>query len=147
MLFGICRDCNKKTDEIDFHDHMASRCLDCKKKRLGREPRELTEEEVRERFLKQVAVLIQYWETESRTPDLHGKMTGLAFSILSMLDGCSMGIPGFIVAPSTNRDDKAHRQAHHEDWYPQNHEANVNCDISGGLRDQLYKYVQDLIKT
>jgi len=143
MTFEICEDCGAKTEEIDLQGDGQFRCLLCKKKRLGHEPREFTEEEVRERFLRQVAVLIQYWETESRTPDLHGKMTGLAFSILSMLDGCSMGIPGFIVAPCGHPDDKAYHQAHYENWYPENHEADVKCDISGGLHDQLHKYVQD----
>lgn len=142
MTWKICEDCGQKTEEIDLHGDGQFRCLLCKKKRLGHEPRELTEEEVRERFLKQVAGLIQYWETSSGAPGLHDKMTGLAFSILSMLDGCSMAIPGFIIAPCPHPDDQAYNQTNYENWYPQNHKADVKCDISGGLHDQLHKYVQ-----
>ena len=100
--------------------------------------KEKTEDEVREEFLAHIRMLVKYWNTQPDR-DCEGKLNGLAFSILAMLDGCSTDICGFIVAPHVHEDDKQHCIEHGEDYYPQNHESNIKGDIAGGLHDLFYK--------
>jgi len=89
------------------------------------EPREYTEAEISQQLIEHVWHLIDYWGKSVSTE--REKMVGLASSILAVLDG------GFIVAPSTSRVDKQYNIKFKENWYPQNHDSNVKCDISGGL--------------
>jgi hypothetical protein len=107
------------------------------------EPREYTTEEVREMLLRHIWGLIHYWEHDSRTADLHGKMTGLAFSILSTLDGSSVEIPSFLVAPSPHPDDREYHKENGENWFPENHENEINCDIGGVLHEWFHSFDPD----
>lgn len=99
--------------------------------------REYTQEEIKKMFLEHIRSLISYWINESRTPDLQGKMNGLAFSILSFLDGESLVAPKFIVCPDPHEDDKEYNKAQGNNWYPQVTENVV--DIAGSLHDGFYK--------
>lgn len=96
---------------------------------------ELTEDEVRQRFLEHVWGMVDYWERETRATTMRERLEGLAFTLLSTLDGCAMDLPAFIVAPCPHPDDKAFNQGEGDDWWPENHEADVQCDISGGLHE------------
>lgn len=105
--------------------------------------RERTTEEVRQEFIEHIRCMVDYWERvklepERGTTDARRRLRGLAHSILVTLDGRS-NLPAFIVAPRPHERDKAYHQENGEDWYPENHEANVQCDITGGLHDQLYE--------
>lgn len=99
--------------------------------------REKTVDEIRQEFLEHIGVIIHYWETLPDTT-VHERLSGLVFSILSTLDGCSGGMPGFIVAPSPHPDDKEYNIAEGENYYPQNHESDVKGDIAGGLHELLH---------
>ena len=140
-----CVDCGLpvSSDRIDWNDGKA-RCVDCKKKSLGKdEPRELTEQEVRERFLKHVWSIIGYWLTEERVPEPLEKMAGVAFSILGVLDGSAAALPSFIVAPVGHPDNEGYHRERLENWFPHNGDdvqKIVKCDISGGLHDQFEKH-------
>ena len=114
----------------------------------GGKTRPLTEDEARERFLAHVWVMIRFWQNESRVQDVQGKLEGLAFSIMSSLDGSSGGLPRFIVAPSPHKDDKNFCAKEGIDWWkaegddrnrhlywPENKPA--TCDISGCLHEQF----------
>lgn len=101
-------------------------------------PKELTEEEVRAKVLEHVWELIQYWEKESSRTDSKGKLQGLAFSMLSMLDGDSMGIPKFIVAPDPHPKDKAYHKKEGEDWFPDNSKVNIKADLGGSLHEHFH---------
>ncbi len=101
------------------------------------EPRELTTDEVRENFLNQVVTVINYWATVGSEEDIRGRLSGLAHSILVILDGGS-GLPGFIVAPSPHPASKSFFQKEGENWYPENHQSTVAGDIAGGLHEGLY---------
>lgn len=103
-------------------------------------PREYTKEEVTERFLNHIRTMVNYWD---RQPDKSSeeKLEGLAFSILVMLDGCSLGFPGFIVAPLPCEEDKDFCINEEKiNYFPQNHEIEdkINCDIAGGLHNLFY---------
>jgi hypothetical protein len=94
------------------------------------EPRAYTEEEVRSKFLDHVRLLVSYWDGQPTTS--RNKLDGLAFSIMTTLDGGS-GLPGFIVTPNPHVDDKEFNRAEGNNWYPD------DCDIAGCLHDQYYK--------
>ena len=91
------------------------------------------ENEVREEFVHHVKNLVDYWDKCETTQD---RLGGLAFSILSTIDGCSMAIPGFILAPLPHPEDKQyHLECGDKYCYAENHNSNVVCDIAGSLHD------------
>jgi hypothetical protein len=105
--------------------------------------REYTTEEVREKFLRHVNSLVEYWAREDLDSPyvMKDRLGGLAFSIMSALDGCSMNLPGFIVAPCPHEDDKEYAINNNEDYYPQFPLGDEKiCDIAGGLHELLHKY-------
>jgi hypothetical protein len=100
--------------------------------------RELTPEEVRERFLRHVNGLVDYWDKVEKDTTKE-KLRGLAFSILGTLDGCSGDIPGFIVVPCPHPDDREWHMERDEDWWPENNEPDVICDIGGSLHELFHR--------
>lgn len=98
---------------------------------------ELTNEQIQERFLSHVRRLVDYWSTQ---PDetTWFCVSGVAFSILAMLDGCVADLPAFLLAPAPHPGDKAYHQARGEDWYPET--SSIPSDISGVLHDRFYMY-------
>lgn len=104
------------------------------------EPREKTTEEIREEFLKHVRHLIQYWDEVSgkNAPETQKeRLEGLAFSILVALDGNTMALPKFIVAPDPHPDDKEYLISEGNNYYPENHNSDVKGDIAGCLHELL----------
>lgn len=97
--------------------------------------KELTRDEVRQRFIVSIRDCILYWSEQEET-DLH-KLEGLAFSILVILDG-GTGLPGFIVAPNPHPDDKEFLTSSGEDFFSENYESDIKCDIAGGLHELLF---------
>lgn len=109
-------------------------------------PREYTEEEVREKFLKTIWGYIGYWERENRALTSKDKMEGLAHSILSMLDGSNIDLPAWILAPLPHKSDKLFHVVNEENYFPYNPRdektgapTQVNCDIAGGLAYELFR--------
>lgn len=104
--------------------------------------REKTREEVRDEFMDHVRMLVDYWaETtphDGRQYLCRDRISGFAHSLLTTIDGCSAGVPGFILAPAPHPEDKKYHQEEGSDWYPENHESDVKCDIGGGLHELLY---------
>lgn len=104
--------------------------------------REFTTDEVRNQFLDHVRGLIEYWSTvdlDQQSDTVEYRVGGVVHSLLATLDGCSMVLPGFIVAPCPHEDDKQYNIDEGENWYPENHQSSVCADISGGLHELLYK--------
>ena len=98
---------------------------------------EYTQDEIREQFLEHIRMLVKYWgNLENRTTE--GKLDGLAFSILSMIDGSTM-LPQFIVAPNSHPDDKQYYIENGEPYYPDNSDLDILGNISGSLHDSYYK--------
>jgi hypothetical protein len=102
------------------------------------EPEQYTEDQVREKFIENVWMLIDWWDKETRVENPRGKLEGLAHSFLVMLDGGG-SLPKFIVSPDPHPDDKEFHKKEGESWYPQNHKASISCDISGCLHEMLYR--------
>jgi len=90
--------------------------------------RQYTDDEVREMLSTHIFNLIDFWEKNSTRATVREKLSGLAFSILSTLDGCS-DLPAFIVAPDPHQDDKEYHIQRGENWFPENHETEINCDL------------------
>lgn len=77
--------------------------------------KELTQKEIQDRFLRHVRGIVEYWKTVDRPP---GELCdGVAFSILTMLDGGS-ALPAFEVVPSPHPDDREFLISEGEDYYP-----------------------------
>lgn len=95
-------------------------------------PRSYTANEIRQKYLELVWSYINYWETLPNKTDKE-RLEGLAFSMLVILDGGSEPLPGFVVAPIPHVGDKEFHESRGENWFPQNHETSVSCDIAGRL--------------
>ncbi len=101
--------------------------------------REYTEDEVREMFLKHVWHTIKYWD-ELPQKSTTEWLEGLAFSMLAAIDGCSAGIPAFILAPLPAKEDKEYHMKEGENYFADNDDENIKCDIAGGLHETFHHY-------
>ncbi|MDF2880259.1 MAG: hypothetical protein K0R54_816 [Clostridiaceae bacterium] len=72
--------------------------------------------ELREDFLDHVKNMVNYWNNIDNL-DQKERLNGVAFSILTAIDGCAGGLPSFILTPTDNPE----------------------CDIAGGLHEHFYK--------
>ena len=111
---------------------------------------EYSGEVVREKLLKHFWGTIDYWlnaditgeefkrSIENQGGDQRYRMIGMLFTILSTLDGCG-NLPLFIIAPNPHPEDKEYHKERCEDYYPENHESNVKCDVGGSLHELFYE--------
>jgi hypothetical protein len=99
------------------------------------ESREYTRKEVKDQFLQHVRRLINYWETVDKEMSSIKKLEGLAFSILATIDGCGVGLPGFILSPNPHEDDKQYCIDEGENYYSE--AKDETSDIGGGLHELL----------
>lgn len=110
--------------------------------------REMTTDEVREQFLLHVCNMVRYWRdvdggVEPKT--VEERLSGLAFSILSAIDGSAMALPGFILAPSPHDEDRQFAIDEKLDtYYPQSPE--VSTDIAGSLHELFHRVYDGTIK-
>lgn len=89
-------------------------------------PRAWTADEVRDMLIEKFRELADYWaetdltrkEFELNTPEEIAayRCHGVAFSILSTLDGCS-DLPGFDLIPTPHPSDKAYHMASGENYF------------------------------
>lgn len=98
---------------------------------------EYTTDEVREKVLNHIRGMVKYWAGIEKD-NVEEQLDGLAFSILTMLDGCSMDLPGFIVAPYPHESDKEYAIDCGKKYYPQNLDIPVKGDIAGSLHDHFH---------
>ena len=101
-------------------------------------PRVLTEEEARKKFLEAAKNIIAYWagHNDSNVPansTTKERLEGCVFSLLVMLDGGNMSMPGFKVIPTPHPNDKAFHKSRGENWWPD------DVDIAGSLHEELHK--------
>lgn len=103
-------------------------------------PRQYTRDEVQDLFLRHISNMVDYWLKESRAETTEEKLEGLAFSILTAIDGQSCALPGFILAPNPHHSDGPYHKSHGENWFPRNTtEDVVACDIGGDLHGNWHK--------
>lgn len=103
----------------------------------------IDEDEAREIFLKHVWDLIEYWK------DRDDSLSGLAFSILSSIDGCSMALPGYTMIPYSCFEDIEYTKSTNDGYPYYDRNDNYNEDgcypessynISGSLHEQFFDY-------
>jgi hypothetical protein len=80
--------------------------------------REYMQKEIQTLFLDHIRSNVNYWNRQTDRDSL-GKLNGLAFSILAMLDGCSCGIPAFEIIPVSHPKDKDFQIASGENYFPE----------------------------
>ena len=98
--------------------------------------KKLNEQEVQERFLNHVRFMVEYWG-EGLDEVAKSKLSGLAFSILSAIDGCSSDLPPFILAPLCTKEDVKFYKEQDMDYYPIS--PKVECDIAATLHENFHK--------
>lgn len=81
------------------------------------EPRAYTSEEIRDMIVGHAAHVARYWATLEGPQSVQERCDGVAFSLLAMLDGCSMNLPRFMLTPDPHEDDKEWFQRNGEDWF------------------------------
>ena len=99
------------------------------------DPRVYTRDEVREMFLDHVRNMIDYWTDLYGELSVRDRVEGVAFSILSCLDG-STELPGFIISPCPHESDKNYLKGEGLNWFP---EEGDRVDIGGSLHEHLFK--------
>ena len=97
-------------------------------------PRQLTVEEVRDQFLAQVWHTIRYWQKLDNPGG--DRIEGAVFSVLAILDGTAVDLPGFIVAPAPHHSDREYCVERGENYFPE--APPVECDIAGRLHDLFF---------
>ena len=112
---------------------------------MADEPHELTTEEARDIFMKQVAGIVKYWQNESRsTPE--GRVSGVAHSLLVLIDGGTLNLPAWKVISDPHPDDREYHKENGENWWPESHDLEHPGDITQGaaLHEILYKYLRNI---
>lgn len=108
------------------------------------DPRAYTTEEARDMFLRQVAQIVKYWGDDARTPTVRGKLEGIAFSMLTALDGGSIGLPRCAIVPLPHEEDEAYLRSVGENFHPYVELPEGVPDIGGALHERIHEYFQDL---
>lgn len=74
-----------------------------------------TSDELRSEFLQCLRGYVLQW-TSFEDYTVEERLSGLAFSMLCMLDGVSGDLPAFDVLAAPNKDDKEYHQENGDDW-------------------------------
>ena len=104
-------------------------------------PRQLTVEEVRDQFLTRVWHTIRYWQ---RLEEPGGdRIEGAILSVLAMLDGSAVDLPGFVIAPAPHFSDKRYCIEQRQNYFPET--PNVQCDIGGRLHELFHAKGREIV--
>lgn len=84
------------------------------------EPREYTQEEMMEKLLRHMWVMVDWWAKENRPPNdqPREKLIGLMHSFLCIFDGCTMEIPTIELIPMPHEDDEQYHKDNSSNWWP-----------------------------
>ena len=99
--------------------------------------RAYTKEEVQDIFLENVINLVNYWENNPSAESTKDKLEGLAFSILSILDGECNDMPGFSVKACSCSEDIDFAKENEENYFPLESD-----DIAGTLHERFVTLCQ-----
>ena len=96
-----------------------------------RKPRALTPDEVGDALVDRIWEYVDGWHNE-RNKTTRDMLSGLAFSILALLDGADPDLPDFKVSPTPASDDKKYRIERGLDWFPTD-----EPDVAGSLHKRF----------
>jgi len=74
-------------------------------------------EENKKEFIRQVRMLVQFWENNEKCSNVKERLDGMVFSLLYLLDGKSDGLKDYVIAPNKE----------------------IENNISGNLSDMYYE--------
>jgi len=97
---------------------------------------ELTKDQVRDRLLDHIWGLVDFWAAQGG--DVKARLSGLAFGILSALDGEARTLPRFVVAADPRPEDRACHEGRGEDWFP-DLDAAPWADVGGSLHERFHE--------
>lgn len=80
----------------------------------------MSRHEDQKQFIDHINLMVDYWETNIPEMSSRQKLEGLAFSILTALDGCAMSLPSYAVIPIYDND-------------------TMGTDIAGDLHENMHK--------
>jgi len=95
--------------------------------------REYTVTECRKMFLDHIRASVRWWLNETRVSTTEEKLDGLAFSILVLLDGGRIDIPGMTLIPNPHPEDKEYHKEQGQNWWPDDE------DIGGALHEEWHE--------
>ncbi len=88
------------------------------------EPRAYTEDEVRDMIIEGARQAARYWAAlpdvdaiDGRARTIQDRCDGVAFSILTMLDGCGVTLPALTLKLDPHESDKAFLAEEGENWF------------------------------
>lgn len=88
----------------------------------------------KDKFFNHISYLIDSWENDSREKTIEGKLEGLAFSILSMLDGSVVDIdPADVIINGENISGGLH-----EEFFPRRREYLEKRELEEKIRRELH---------
>lgn len=90
--------------------------------------RSFTKAEARERILRYIKGIAEYWATQPDMTELR-RCEGTAFTILSTLDGSSADFPAMDLVLHPHPDDKKYRKSIGRKWYRSGMVLNDNVDL------------------
>lgn len=104
-----------------------------------------TEDEVRDKFLRHCNHLAKHWANT----DLSGsefpedtclyRIEGFLHSMLATIDGCTLELPAFVLAPNPKGDEDYYNK-NGERPYENNINSDIKCDIAGSLRELVNNF-------
>lgn len=100
----------------------------------------LTVEEARTKLLTTLSGYVDYWLDEARVQTAEEKMEGMVFSMLCVLDGGTVDMPGFLLIPNVSSQDASHHANLGNKHAPQVAVTVANAmDLAGVLHELWYK--------
>ncbi|NTF18161.1 hypothetical protein G6L37_07060 [Agrobacterium rubi] len=100
---------------------------------MSEEPRAYTSDELRDAFLDEVRSIAKSWADPKIDRDIEGRCNGVAFSIMALLDGCSIGIPTIDLVFQPHVADKDHHIGRGENW------IEPGTVVDQGLHEDYYQ--------
>lgn len=89
--------------------------------------REYTAQEIRQQVLAHVKTVVDYWAALPGI-SVEERCDGVAFSILTMVDGCG-SLPAFTISVDAHTEDKDLHISEGKNWYPPGVAINEDCQL------------------
>jgi hypothetical protein len=96
-------------------------------------PRAYTVDEIRDQLIDHIWSAIQLWASSPTAGSIEERLSGLAHSILAILDGCSGDVPAFKLEVDPHPDDEEFLREEGSNWYP------TGAVIEDMLHEHLYR--------
>jgi len=129
--------------ELAFdHKNILERFVENNPNKFGVKELMYDSEEIKEQFLSHIRDSAHYWNTiegDDAPKTTKDRLDGLAFSICTMLDGCTH-LPEFMVVPLPHESDKKYHINNKEKYYLENHHVEnlIQGNIGGSLHELLF---------